>query len=178
MGSDLQVLSKVLQQIIEAENAKATSECPKCYSKHVVKNGHNKKGDQRFRCMDCNRFITTGRRGYPLIFRQIALQLYLEGNGFRAIERLMGVSNATLIQWIRELGKRTEDPANDTFDWAQIVEMDEICTFVGSKKNLRSRVQSRVGPGSGWLLTGMDTGLSDSVSEAGRRSLPMSSIGR
>ena len=41
--------------------------------------------------MDGN--YTVGQRGYPEYIRRKAIQLYLEGNGFRKIERIFKVSH-------------------------------------------------------------------------------------
>jgi len=43
-------------------------------------------------------------QGYSQDVRKKCLHLYLEGNGFRRIERLTGVSRHTLINWVKEAG--------------------------------------------------------------------------
>ena len=64
-------------------------------------------GKQRYRCKSCGFNYTTGFRGKPIELRQRALQLYLDGLGFRAIGRIVGVSNVTVLNWVRAYGLRT-----------------------------------------------------------------------
>ena len=59
--------------------------------------------------------------------------MYLEGLGFRSIGRILDVSNASVMNWIRSFGEeiaslRTEETS------VEIVEMDEMHSFIGSKK--------------------------------------------
>jgi transposase-like protein len=61
------------------------------------------------------------------------LHLYLEGNGFRRIERLTGVSPNAVINWVKDAGNRlsTEPDYSEIHEIAQI---DELQTYVGKKK--------------------------------------------
>lgn len=64
-------------------------------------------GKQRYRCKSCGFNFTTGFRGKPIELRQRALQLYLDGLGFRAIGRILEVSNVTVLNWVRAYGLRS-----------------------------------------------------------------------
>jgi len=66
--------------------------------------------------------------------KQQALEMYLEGLGFRAIGRLLGVSHVTVYRWIRKLGKQLQAMQKTKHTAGNIVEMDELHTFVGLKK--------------------------------------------
>jgi transposase-like protein len=79
--------------------------CPDCQSTNINKNGL-KRGKQNHICSDCRRqFIDVySERGYPQEVKKQCLHLYLEGNGFRRIERLTGVSHNTVINWVKEAG--------------------------------------------------------------------------
>lgn len=68
-------------------------------------------GKQRYRCKSCGFNYTTGFRGKPIELRQRALQLYLDGLGFRAIGRILGVSNVTVLNWVRAYGLRSRPTA-------------------------------------------------------------------
>ncbi len=72
--------------------------CPECQSSNLKKNGH-KRGKQNYLCKSCGRqFIDSySPLGYPDSVKKYCLHLYLEGNGFRRIERLTGVSHNTII---------------------------------------------------------------------------------
>ncbi|MGV3641491.1 MAG: transposase-like zinc-binding domain-containing protein [Adhaeribacter sp.] len=80
--------------------------CKRCGGNDSHKNGMM-NGKQRYRCKICGFNYTTGFRGKPLEVRQQALKLYLEGLGFRAIGRILGVSNVTVLNWVRAYGLRS-----------------------------------------------------------------------
>ena len=62
------------------------------------------------------------------------MQLYLEGLGFRAIGRILEISYGTVYQWVKAYGSEVSLPKSK--DQIEVVEMDEIHTYVGSKKLL------------------------------------------
>jgi transposase len=75
--------------------------------------------------------------------------MYLEGLGFRAIGRILRISYGTVYQWIKKWGCHLELPKrNGTIE---IIELDEMHTYVGSKKTT---------DGYGLLLIDMVNGLS------------------
>lgn len=59
--------------------------------------------------------------------------MYVNGMGFRAIERVTGVHHTTVITWVRQVGERLPD-AYDPQTTPEVGELDELETFVGSKK--------------------------------------------
>lgn len=59
--------------------------------------------------------------------------MYVNGNGFRAIERVTGIHHTTVITWGKETGKLLPD-AYDPDESPGVGELDELQTFVGSKK--------------------------------------------
>ena len=59
--------------------------------------------------------------------------MYLNGSGFRAIERVKKVHHTTIICWVKQIGHQLpENP--ETTEIPEITEIDELETFVGSKK--------------------------------------------
>ena len=62
------------------------------------------------------------------------LTMYVKGSGFRAIERVKGVHHTTIIHWVKQTCKLLPD-AYDPETIPQVGELDELQTFVGSKKN-------------------------------------------
>lgn len=78
--------------------------------------------------------------------RLLALQLYLEGNGFRGSGRVLKVSNVTVLNWIRNFGKNIkeyvmENMPNDIRE-IEIVEIDKMWHFTVKKnKNYESGLQ-------------------------------------
>jgi transposase-like protein len=91
--------------------------CKRCGGNDSHKNGMM-NGKQRYRCKSCGFNYTTGFRGKPVELRQQALKLYLEGMGFRAIGRMLDVSNVTVLNWVRAYGLQSrhiqdEQPPGD-----------------------------------------------------------------
>ena len=59
--------------------------------------------------------------------------MYVNGMGFRGIERVKGVHHTTVINWVKQAGALLPDAyAPETTP--EIGELDELETFVGSKK--------------------------------------------
>lgn len=53
--------------------------------------------------------------------------------GFRGIERVKGVHHTTIIYWVKKLGEKLPDvPKEDIIP--EVGELDELETFIGSKK--------------------------------------------
>jgi len=65
--------------------------------------------------------------------RQGCLKMYVNGMGFRAIERVKGVHHTTIIKWVKLVGELLPDAYNPTVT-PQVCELDELETFVGFKK--------------------------------------------
>jgi transposase-like protein len=109
--------------------------CPKCGSKNYVKHGIV-KNRQRYTCKNCKYNFTVLKLGKMLekFYIVRALQLYLEGVGFRGIERIIGVSNVTVMNWVKKYGKPLDNLKLEIPKDA-IVEIDELCSCVETKKN-------------------------------------------
>jgi len=107
-------------------------ECPKCHQIKFVKNGIV-KGRQRYLCKNCKYCYTVSEIGKPTSLKKQAINLYLEGLGFRSIERILKVSNVSVLNWVRKFGKEIEmirEPEKEI----EIVEMDELHTYIQHKK--------------------------------------------
>ena len=133
-------------------------ECPKCKSKESVKDGIV-KGRQRYQCKHCKYRYTVEQRGKPNSLKKQALQMYLEGLGFRSIERILKVSNVSVLNWIKSFGKQIEEYRRTEGD-LEIIEMDELHTYIGEKKTIA---------GSGFLLIGLGENSSISLLVQGER---------
>ena len=77
--------------------------CPKCKSENNVKSGVV-KGRQRFRCKTCNYFFTVQKEGKSIDPYYVikALQLYMEGLTYREIERILGISHVSVMNWVQK----------------------------------------------------------------------------
>ena len=117
--------------------------CPKCSSEGCTKDGMA-KGRQRYRCKACDYRHTVSYRGINPAIKRQALQLYLEGLGFRAIGRILNCSHVAVYNWIKAYGESIKSIRSTAS--VEVVEMDEMHTYMGSKKTIA---------GSGWLLIEM-----------------------
>jgi transposase-like protein len=110
--------------------------CPYCQqNENVVKAGFNPGGSQRFRCYNCRKYFTPqpSPRGLDPALHQQALKLYLEGTSFRAIGRLLNVHHQSVINWINAQAANLPPQVSDTVP-TETIEIDELFTFIGSKK--------------------------------------------
>jgi transposase-like protein len=111
--------------------------CPRCASTHIRKNG-KKHGKQNHICVNCGRqFIDSyEQQGYPEEIKKECLEMYVNGSGFRAIQRVKKVHHTTVINWVRELGK-TLPNSPEYNEIPEITQVDELETFVGKKKKTK-----------------------------------------
>lgn len=135
--------------------------CKHCNSNIYVKNGFvfNK---QRYRCKSCGYNFVDGdkRVRYHTSDHLKVIKLYLENCGIRTIERLTGIHNSQISQWISEAAdnirsqlQKSMNSVNSIED-IEILEIDELCTYI--KKDLKTEENS---PSYGLLLIGTEVKL-------------------
>jgi len=109
--------------------------CPRCKSSTHKKNGIV-GGRQRYKCQDCgyNYSVEIKSTASSTSVKRQALQLYLEGLGFRSIGRFLGVSHVSVQKWIKKFGQELDDLKSE--NEIDVVEMDEMHTYIGNKKIL------------------------------------------
>jgi len=117
--------------------------CPKCLKQDAVKAG-TVRDKQRYKCKNCIYYYTDNNKGSTAIHRRRALELYLEGLGFRSIGRLLNVSHVSVYNWIKAFGSKLKElqSAKEVL----VMEIDEMHSYIKSKKML---------VGSGLLLIDM-----------------------
>ncbi|KQK24399.1 insertion element iso-iS1d protein insA [Chryseobacterium aquaticum] len=125
-------------------------DCPKCKSNRQVKDG-NTNGRQRYQCKNCGYRFSVERRSTEKSDekKRLALQLYLEGLGFRAIGRVLEINFMTVYYWIKKWGDSVSLPSSESP--VEIVELDELHSYVKNKKTTA---------GSGLLLIDLEKGSS------------------
>ena len=135
--------------------------CPRCNSSSHKKNGIV-GGRQRYKCHDCgyNYTVELKSTAFSASVKRQALQLYFEGLGFRSIGRVLGVSHVSVQRWIKKFGQELE--ALKSENEISIVEMDEMHTYIGNKKNIA---------GSGLLLIELGKSSSTALLVAEERKL-------
>ena len=129
--------------------------CPECGATHIRKNG-KRKSEHNHICVACGRqFINTyePHRGYSDEVRRECLKMYVNGSGFRAIERVKGVHHTTVIAWVKHVGEYLPD-TYDPETTPEVGELDELETFVRLKKqDVALAVVDHVRAGIlGWVL--------------------------
>ncbi|MGD1957858.1 MAG: helix-turn-helix domain-containing protein [Fulvivirga sp.] len=69
----------------------------------VIKSGII-KNRQRFKCKKCYYYFTVNKLGKTIDDYYVikALQLHLEGISYREIERLLGVSHVSVMNWVKK----------------------------------------------------------------------------
>jgi transposase-like protein len=85
--------------------------CTKCKSENRVKSGFH-RGKQRYLCKNrgCN-YVENPCKGYYDKEKQEAIRHYNEGIGFRIIERLIGMSHVSVINWVKREALKIENYA-------------------------------------------------------------------
>ena len=121
-------------------------QCKKCNSEHIVKHG-KVRNKQRYECKACKLNFVQGDQRLTTDFskHKMALRLYLEGMGFRAIGRVLKVSNVTVLKWVTAAGKWVEahHKQRPSPPPTEVIELDEMWHFVGKKKQREDLVRPR-----------------------------------
>ncbi|UYZ60397.1 IS1/IS1595 family N-terminal zinc-binding domain-containing protein [Hymenobacter latericus] len=111
--------------------------CPKCDSTDATKSGVI--GDrQRYKCKNCGYHFTVAKVGREINSYYVikALQLYIEGVSYREIERLLGVSHVSVMNWVKKYGVKAprQTEYHPTY---QILNQKELTVFFQDPKNLK-----------------------------------------
>jgi transposase-like protein len=109
--------------------------CPKCEStQQQVKYGLNKSGSQKYRCNECLAVYTPkpNLNGYAKEIRLLALRMYVEGNSYGAIGRILKVNPQSVANWVKAYTAKL--PAAPVPEKPRTVELDELYTYIGKKK--------------------------------------------
>ena len=109
--------------------------CERC-GQGMTKNGLNPSGSQKYVCKVCKRVTTPIPTpvGASPETKQRAINLVLDGSSFRSAARHVGVTHAIVLAWFKAAAEQVPDaPAKPTHVPEQ-VELDELFTFVASKK--------------------------------------------
>ena len=113
-----------------------SQECPSCETKETqIKTGRNRSGTQRILCRGCGKTYTVEPkvRGYGEEVREKAVRMYVEGNNFRRIGRLLNVNHQSVVNWVNAYHTKVKDKT-DLPKETQTIEIDELWTFVAKKK--------------------------------------------
>lgn len=114
-----------------------TTICPKCNSEKIVKSGIV-KNRQRYRCKDCGYHFTVNKIGKQIDSYYVikALQLYIEGVSYREIERILGISHVSVMNWVRKY--QIKAPKNTEYrPTYKILSHKELALYFQESENLK-----------------------------------------
>ena len=118
-----------------------------CACEKSKKNGKDRRGNQRFKCVDCGR-TWTEKKATPLGDMRIdqgravmALKMLLEGMSIRATERITSLHRDTICDLILTVGDNCKSLLERTVSGVEVndVQCDEIWSFVGCKEKTKKR---------------------------------------
>lgn len=107
---------------------------------NIVKNGHNKCGNQQYYCKDCGaRRVLDPKHKYKQDDKESVLRTYKERASLRGLERIFDISRITVLAWLREYvqGLPTLRETLLPVDPDDVLELDEMCSFVFKKEKKR-----------------------------------------
>lgn len=118
--------------------------CPSCQSPMTIKSGIV-KDRQRYRCKACRYHFTVQKIGKQIDSYYVikALQLYIEGVSYREIERILGVSHVSVMNWVKKY--RIKAPEQFAYHPTyKILSHSELLQHLGSQGNIK---------GAGMIIT-------------------------
>lgn len=118
--------------------------CPRCFAGDCVRSGLV-KNKQRYKCKACAYYFTVNKPGKRIDAYYIikALQLYLEGISYREIERILGISHVSVMNWVKQYGISRPSHSNYRPTY-RIMRFEDVKAFYSDPENLK---------GSGMVLT-------------------------
>ena len=110
--------------------------CPNCNSDNYIKSGVVNKR-QRYKCKSCGYFFSVNKMGKKIddYYVNKALQLYLEGLTYREIERILGISHVSIMNWVKKYNIKR--PFNSNYHPTyKIFSASELSSYFQNTENL------------------------------------------
>lgn len=110
--------------------------CPKCQHEKSIKSGVL-QNRQRYRCKACGYHFTVAKVGKRIddYYVTKALQLYVEGVSYREIERLLGISHVSVMNWVKQ--NKVKRPQQTNYHPTyKILTHSELVKFYSKSENL------------------------------------------
>ncbi len=140
--------------------------CPECDSAKTKKFGKDRKGNQRFRCLACEKTFQE-ERTKPLGEMTLAmtkviavLKQLVEGSSIRSTERITGVHRDTILALLEMIGSKCARLLEEKIVGVKVsdVQVDEIWGFVELKektKHYKGR-DDEEGTGDAWCFVAIE----------------------
>ena len=135
-----------------------------CNHESKKKHGHDRNGNQRFRCLACGK-TWTEERVKPLGEMRIgmkqaamALGMILEGMSIRATARLLGMDPGTLCDLIMVVGANCQRLLDAKVRGVEVkdIQIDELWSFVGMKEKTRLARKRSLAFGDSWTFIAIE----------------------
>lgn len=111
--------------------------CPNCGSDQYIKSGIVNKR-QRYKCKKCNYFFSVNKIGKKIddYYVNKSLQLYLEGLTYREIERILGISHVSIMNWVKKYNIKR--PYNSNYHPTyKILSASELGDYFQNAENIK-----------------------------------------
>jgi transposase-like protein len=113
-------------------------ECPRCGAREgQYRHTANRSGSERYRCSKCGKTYTPESNNFSEETKTLAIKMYYEGKSGRAIGRILGMSKANVVRWIKERVDALPPPdphaAENTTEPLDVIELDEMFHFLKKK---------------------------------------------
>lgn len=142
-------------------------QCPSCQSESVKKHGHTSDGRSRSRCRECRRVWVETKlpkparkpRRMPEDRAAMILGLLCEGASVRAIQRLLGVEQRTVLRLLLDLGEGCSRLLEEKLQAVEVedVEIDELYTYIVCKEATKKRKKiDNPDAGDSYLFLGIE----------------------
>ena len=113
--------------------------CPKCKKDEISKSGII-NGRQRYLCKKCTYYFTVEKEGKSIDPYYVikALQLHIEGVTYREIERILGVSHVSVMNWVRKY--KVKAPENyDYHPTYKVLTHQELMEYMSHVENVKNQ---------------------------------------
>lgn len=116
-----------------------STECPKCGGEEIVKSGIV-KDRQRYKCKSCAYNFTVQKVGKEIDSYYVvkALQLHIEGISYREIERILGISHVSVMNWVKKYGIKAPKQ-NEYKPSYSVLNNEELKNYFSEPQNLISK---------------------------------------
>ena len=115
-----------------------------CHSCRIEckRHGHDRKGNQRFKCRQCSKTFVNPRADHldgmylPIEKAEMVLKMLLEGNSLSSVVRLTDVHQKTILKLLTLAGGKCERIMARKIVNVKVrdVECDELWSFIGKKE--------------------------------------------
>lgn len=141
--------------------------CPSCQSETVKKHGNTSDGRPRHRCGDCRRVWVEAklpkatRRPRRISEEKAGLiaAMLCEGSSIRAIQRLVGVEQRTILRLLVDLGQGCEQLLSEVVKDVPVqhIQADEVFTYIWAHQRVVNQKKiDNPDAGDAYLYVGLD----------------------